>query len=349
RPRSVLSHIGQEVSFAHGLLAGRTVRVELEELQKADLGRKYARKDKRPLDPPPVVACRFFEVTRTNHSAPPFERELEPEQAQTLGTFCHVDLFPVPEEFCPGGAPRQSDGPSSSTLPRSSLQQFPGPSYPSSHQPFSPPVNLPPLVLNAASTAPPNIGDPDVVAWLGTFPIRESSKCTAMLSGGTFVECPVVDYRGKRTAMFVFPDLAVKMEGTFVLRYRAFTICSQRATGPHMPVLAECYGGPFKVYSTKEFPGLRPSTQLTKFLSLHGVRVNLRENERKRRKKSEMDDDRDSPPPSGSGAGGSSHVGASGIRDARMKSVGRSVGSPSGSSRSPTSPSAHVFRQHTSS
>jgi hypothetical protein len=29
-------------------------------------------------------------------------------------------------------------------------------------------------------------------------------------------------------------------------------------------VLAECYGQPFDVYSTKEFPGLEPSTELTK-------------------------------------------------------------------------------------
>ena len=31
-----------------------------------------------------------------------------------------------------------------------------------------------------------------------------------------------------------------------------------------IPILAECYGGPFRIYSTKEFPGLRPSTELTK-------------------------------------------------------------------------------------
>ncbi|KAI0644235.1 hypothetical protein C8Q79DRAFT_135149 [Trametes meyenii] len=101
------------------------------------------------------------------------------------------------------------------------------------------------------------------------------------------------------------------MEGTFVMRYRCFNIFAQRAASPPVSVLAECYGGPFKIHSTKEFPGLRASTGLTKVtctlypslrprtdvdappfssiqhLALYGVRVNLRENERKRRKKSD--------------------------------------------------------------
>jgi len=83
----------------------------------------------------------------------------------------------------------------------------------------------------------------------------------------------------------------VKAEGTFLLRYRVFNIFS-KASGDHeIPVLAECFGGPFRIYSTKEFPGLRASTDLTKHISFYGVRLNLRENERKRRKKSEIEAD----------------------------------------------------------
>jgi len=48
------------------------------------------------------------------------------------------------------------------------------------------------------------------------------------------------------------------------------------------PMIAEAYGGLFRVYSTKEFPGLKASTPLTKHLSYQGVKVNLRETERKR-------------------------------------------------------------------
>ena len=55
----------------------------------------------------------------------------------------------------------------------------------------------------------------------------------------------------------------MRIEGTFILRYRVFNIYA-KAEGIDIPILAECYGGPFRIYSTKEFPGLRPSTDLTK-------------------------------------------------------------------------------------
>lgn len=75
---------GRPVSFLTGQFEGRTIRVELEELQKAESGRKlvhllfalwitsnnvnlswirYARVDRRPLDPPPVIKLRLFYVT----------------------------------------------------------------------------------------------------------------------------------------------------------------------------------------------------------------------------------------------------------------------------------------------
>ena len=34
------------------------------------------------------------------------------------------------------------------------------------------------------------------------------------------------------------------------------------------PILAECWGRPFRIYATKQFPGLDPSTELTKVIDL---------------------------------------------------------------------------------
>lgn len=59
-------------------------------------------------------------------------------------------------------------------------------------------------------------------------------------------------------------DLAVQREGTFIFRYRAFDIFSNVPGSQNHPILAELYGGPFRVYSTREFPGLEPSTELTR-------------------------------------------------------------------------------------
>ena len=92
--RPSFSTIGTPHHVSSGVFAGRTIRAELEEVQKADLGRKCAdpprpapiqahlnmqnmgsgalsaldgrqrtaRKDRRPLDPPPVIALRIYEV-----------------------------------------------------------------------------------------------------------------------------------------------------------------------------------------------------------------------------------------------------------------------------------------------
>ena len=77
--------------------------------------------------------------------------------------------------------------------------------------------------------------------------------------------------------------------------------------GERASTLAELYGGPFKVYSTRDFPGLEPSTDLTKVLSYliflrhfyddifqilskYGVRVTLRDAERKSKKRSRSDE-----------------------------------------------------------
>jgi len=86
--------------------------------------------------------------------------------------------------------------------------------------------------------------------------------------------------------MFVFSDLAVKAEGTFILRYRVFDIFSKPKDHDDLIIQAECFGGSFHVFSTKEFPGLQASTELTKHIARYGVKLNLRETERKRKKKS---------------------------------------------------------------
>jgi hypothetical protein len=79
-------------------------------------------------------------------------------------------------------------------------------------------------------------------------------------------------------------DVSVRQEGTFKLRFRAFNIMCTSEGDSQYPILAECYGTPFRVYSTKEFPGLSTSTEMTQRLAIMGVRVNNRTVERKRRR-----------------------------------------------------------------
>ncbi|KAI0714204.1 velvet factor-domain-containing protein, partial [Cerioporus squamosus] len=237
--------IGGPFKFHSGPFAGRILRSALQELQKADVGRKYARKDKRPLDPPPVVRLSCFQTVHegTRREA---EKEIENfDEHSIFGFICQVDLIPTPS--------------------RSQTQ----------------------------SVAPADYID------------RYGEPCTSLLFGETFVPCSLVQYEGRQAALFVFSDLAVRQEGRFVLRYR---VCNIGGEEECTPILAECYGGSFEIFSTKTFPGLRASTDLTKVrvvfsctapvrdagshrhvfmqtLSLNGIRVNSRFRERKVRKK----------------------------------------------------------------
>ncbi|KAL0578334.1 hypothetical protein V5O48_003648 [Marasmius crinis-equi] len=131
----------------------------------------------------------------------------------------------------------------------------------------------------------PSQAEEEPIHRVNGLPVYEGMQVTHALVGAKFVQPTPVDWRGQKTLMFVFSDLAVKIEGQFILRYRAFDIYS-RAAGHNsdLVVQAECYGEPFRVYSTKEFPGLQASTELTKLIARYGVRLNIRETERKRRK-----------------------------------------------------------------
>ncbi|KAI0049526.1 hypothetical protein FA95DRAFT_1556829 [Auriscalpium vulgare] len=309
-PRPNPHPIGTPITFATGQFSGKKVRAELVELQKADLGRKYARKDRRPLDPPPVVQLRLYVV----HEGSRGDVEIENyDEINNMGLICHVDLFPVPSTE-PGEmqqVPEQRRRPESTASPShaSTSTMSPTPyspgtqpypyTYPAPQPPYSgppppqqgamamlPPMQMPPQQYGADG-APGSPNPEEVVHYFNNnFPISEGSKCTESLAGTTFVQAANLDYKGNKVLMFVFSDLAVKMEGNFILRYRCFDLFSKVSGGDvDTPVWAECYGGAFRVYSTKEFPGLRASTDLTKHLSYFGVRLNLRESERKRRKK----------------------------------------------------------------
>ncbi|KAH9893495.1 velvet factor-domain-containing protein [Cubamyces lactineus] len=341
RPRAVPSHSPQPVVFSNGYFAGRTIRVHLEEIQKADLGRKYARKDKRPLDPPPVVLCRYYQVFNRNGC----QVEVEVDPTMLVDAICHAELFPVPdtdqsedamfgcEATAPNLPPILTPGPhpTSATTARSDFSQA-GTSQ--LHYGVEPPV------LSLADQQ----AEDGIVAWFGSFPIHESSNCTQALAGATFTTAAVIDQDQKPTAMFVLSDLAVQIEGTFVLRYRIFNILSNRAVPPYKPVLAACYGGPFKIYSTKDFPGLLASTPLTKRLAVRGIQVNLRETPRKRRKPGELSShrgDRD-----GSGGKDTGGIDSPGSDTARSTSPTASIHPEPGSSYAPSFPSSLIGNTH---
>ena len=79
------------------------------------------------------------------------------------------------------------------------------------------------------------------------------------------------DDQGKLGLWFVLQDLSVRTEGEFRLRYSLVDVGSFRA-----PVLATTDSDTFKVFSAKKFPGMIPSTPLSKVFAGQGIKIPIR-------------------------------------------------------------------------
>ena len=203
-------------------------------LSQADKDRwRYARVDRRPLDPPPAVLLKLFYIYNpgTNRET---EKEVENYESvpaplapalkiltiyvfsdlQNLGLLCNVDLFPAPP---PDDADKSIRDEKIQQPESSSTNQIPYASTstcsPDSQQHYShsdsnlyadQSTPVPMLTPPRLATYPAYTEYPNVVTHIGNYPIVESSKCTNALVGATFVQPANVDYKGKKSLMFVF-------------------------------------------------------------------------------------------------------------------------------------------------
>ncbi|PLB37886.1 velvet factor family protein [Aspergillus candidus] len=69
---------------------------------------------------------------------------------------------------------------------------------------------------------------------------------------------------------FIFSDLSVRTAGLYRLQFRLMNWGSVEDTGLSMPILAEAWSDPFRVYPAKDFPGMRDSSALTRGLKEMG-------------------------------------------------------------------------------
>ncbi|WVR03925.1 hypothetical protein IAU60_000924 [Kwoniella sp. DSM 27419] len=83
---------------------------------------------------------------------------------------------------------------------------------------------------------------------------------------------------------FFAADLGIRTEGTFTLRMVVTDIASMMGQdvmlGAKAPVHAQIYSNPFTVYSAKRFPGVIPTTKMTKDFAAQGVKLSVRETKR---------------------------------------------------------------------
>ncbi|KAJ2843081.1 hypothetical protein J3B02_005382, partial [Coemansia erecta] len=88
------------------------------------------------------------------------------------------------------------------------------------------------------------------------------------------------DINGNDGAFFVFPDLSVRCEGVYRLKFSLFEI-----VGNQVFFCKSITSTMFTVYSAKKFPGMEESTRLTKLFAEQGLKIRVRKEQKSARPK----------------------------------------------------------------
>ncbi|KAL2873456.1 hypothetical protein SGCOL_011402 [Colletotrichum sp. CLE4] len=99
----------------------------------------------------------------------------------------------------------------------------------------------------------------------------DPETCAKGLVGSTASLQKYKSIEGKDEGYFVFPDLSVKMEGFFKLRFALYNM-----KGGEVYFMTEMESHGFQVHTARSYPGMSSSTDLTRHLSDQGCRLRIR-------------------------------------------------------------------------
>ncbi|KAE8349675.1 velvet factor-domain-containing protein [Aspergillus coremiiformis] len=192
-------------------------------------------RDRRPVDPPPIVQMLLTDFD------PMLEQDKEILQDPRFTVGCL--LFP---------AVSSSQQASSDIDREDALRQ----SRPGSKG--NAPGQSTPLLSGKAFVSPFYVdADPDP-ATAPAHPIGEEYMAHRIARGVAETKSPAT--------FFIFSDLSIRTAGLFRLQFRLMNWGHVEDTGQPMPILAEAWSDPFRVYPAKDFPGMRDSSPLTEGL-----------------------------------------------------------------------------------
>lgn len=115
--------------------------------------------------------------------------------------------------------------------------------------------------------------------------ISNPPKCTRVLMG-SLVSSPSLlkNPEGKQGLYFAFPDLSIRTEGRYTLKFSLIKLTSNDfVTDAKANVIAQVFSDPFTVYSAKKFPGMTESTELSKAFARQGLKIPIRNDVRTRK------------------------------------------------------------------
>lgn len=164
-----------------------------------------------------------------------------------------------------------------------------------------------------------------------------------VLTGVAVASAAYLD-RPKPAAYFIFPDLSVRHEGWYRLKFSLFEGVKHEADADlgkpfvHPPPTNSKYtppvrhesmsnrlevqSVPFQVFSAKKFPGLNMSTSLSKLVAEQGCRVRIRRDIRQRKRTQKADGDAEDAHSSYQGTPQAAYRGLDHSRSASRNSVG---------------------------
>ncbi|KAF9784654.1 velvet factor-domain-containing protein [Thelephora terrestris] len=105
------------------------------------------------------------------------------------------------------------------------------------------------------------------------------TRCTAGSVVSSLYHLKDSENRGEDAAFFVFPDLSVRMEGSYRLKLSLFEVA-----GTAVRFCKSVFSAPFYVYTAKKFPGMEESTQLSCTMADQGIKIRIRKDIRTRRR-----------------------------------------------------------------
>ncbi|KAJ4294024.1 hypothetical protein N0V90_007713 [Kalmusia sp. IMI 367209] len=113
--------------------------------------------------------------------------------------------------------------------------------------------------------------------------IQPDRRTTRRLMG-QLVASPSVakDEHDSEGCFFCFPDLSCRTHGRYRLRFVLMRIDPMNLhVGGFSPILTEVLSDVFTVYTAKDFPGMRPSSALTRALKLQGCNIQVKKGNEK--------------------------------------------------------------------
>ncbi|KAF1808613.1 hypothetical protein P152DRAFT_214840 [Eremomyces bilateralis CBS 781.70] len=126
--------------------------------------------------------------------------------------------------------------------------------------------------------------------------IQPDRRTTRRLMGQLVASpCVAKDEHDIEGCFFCFPDLSCRTHGHYRLRFVLMRIDpTDLHVGGSTPIITEVLSDVFTVYTAKDFPGMRPSSALTRALKLQGCNIQVKKGNEKaltRKRASTSDDD----------------------------------------------------------